>query len=641
MRIDGPSSHFHASGELPESGATSGDDAATLLDLIQDESWFDRQWLAYDAAFPGNEQLWQVRLRRLLKRGEIEAAVALIDARDFGDVHDPAAAMAKAEWLFLARQSGRATQIYEDLLALDPESLDVRLGYAKRLFTNGLLVRAHRLLGAVADRLDPKHGQPLWQSVTTTLALLTELEGGPPNPDQDCRILAMKHAVLHFRGRTPRDRSARDLGRLSLITGSVGPGGAERQLTRLAVELESARRERGSVGAHSLSRPIEIVVRTHGPEQQHDFYLQDVRDGEVEIHQIDQMKPVTHQRIGVSDPTLKTLLDYLPPSVNFGVRRLTNHFIEGGTDVASIWQDGACLFAGLPALLACVPNIQLSIRGLPPSVRKHMFRPEYEILYRAMAEVPGVTFVSNNHAAAHAYADWLGIARDRFSVVYNGVPPMVADGTEECVGKWREFEARTVDAEQTVGGVFRFDTDKQPNLWVRFAARYLKRHPKSRFVLVGGGRLLGGARDLAEELGIADRILFTDRSVCVGYWMSKMDALVLLSRYEGLPNVLIEAQHMGVRIVTTPAGGARECLIEGVTGHVLDCCEKPDLDQIVEFAHSLAASSADPSLFRPGGVAHEFLHHNFSIPNMLASYVACTVGANPEPQSDKVSRQAA
>ena len=46
-------------------------------------------------------------------------------------------------------------------------------------------------------------------------------------------------------------------------------------------------------------------------------------------------------------PELLQLLDYLPPSVNFGVRRLTPHFIESGTDVASIWQDGACLFAGL------------------------------------------------------------------------------------------------------------------------------------------------------------------------------------------------------------------------------------------------------------------------------------------------------
>src|SRR4029078_8223636 len=114
---------------------------------------------------------------------------------------------------------------------------------------------------------------------------------------------------------------------------------------------------------------------------------------------------------------------------------------------------------------------------------------------------------------------------------------------------------------------------------------YLRKHPKTRFLLVGDGRLLPKAQELAEELGIANRILFTGRSTRLGFWMSKMDVFVLLSRYEGLPNVLIEAQYMGVRVVTTPAGGAAECLIDGVTGHVLGCAEQPDYDAIRERTH--------------------------------------------------------
>src|SRR4029078_1718468 len=120
---------------------------------------------------------------------------------------------------------------------------------------------------------------------------------------------------------------------------------------------------------------------------------------------------------------------------------------------------------------------------------------------------------------------------------------------------------------------------------------YLRKHPKTRFLLVGDGRLLPKAQELAEELGIANRILFTRRSTRVGFWMSKMDVFVLLSRYEGLPNVLIEAQYMGVRVVTTPAGGPAKCLIDGVTGHVLDCAENPDFDMMIEKVHDLAVNS--------------------------------------------------
>ena len=381
------------------------------------------------------------------------------------------------------------------------------------------------------------------------------------------------------------------------------------------------------------------MVRSHGPEKQNDFYLREVQAAGVELYQLNEAKPVSSKLLGIEDDRLKLLLDFLPPSVNYGVKRLAKHLIESGTDTASAWQDGACLFAGLAALVAGVPQIQLAIRGLPPVLRKHMYRPEYEVMYRALAEIPGVTFLSNNRASARAYAEWLDIAVDRFAIVYNGVQPMPAVGSPECESMWQAFVDATPEATHTIGSVFRFDTDKQPNLWIRFAARYLKAHPQARIVMVGGGRLLEGAQQLAKDLGIAEQILFTGRSERVGYWMAQMDVLLLLSRYEGLPNVLIEAQYMGVRVVTTPAGGAAECLLHGTTGYVLECTEKPDLDNIVARAHDLALRADDRELFADDGVGRRFLDDNFSIPRMLANFVACT--SEPLAGDQAAVRQAA
>jgi glycosyltransferase involved in cell wall biosynthesis len=95
---------------------------------------------------------------------------------------------------------------------------------------------------------------------------------------------------------------------------------------------------------------------------------------------------------------------------------------------------------------------------------------------------------------------------------------------------------------------------------------------------VGDGKLIDQTRALAESLGIADRVLFVGLSSSVGFWYSKMNVKVLLSRYEGMPNVLIEAQKLGVPVVSTPAGGAEECFIHGESGHLLDCADTPDLD---------------------------------------------------------------
>lgn len=616
-----------ANGRDPATASRPSEDLSAAVQLLQSlpDTEFDAEWHKLDRRYPGDPGLWAAWIQRLIKRKAYDEAVAAIESHKFEEAHNPLSLCQKAELLYDARAPERAEQVFSALIAQHPKRRDFRISYAKRLFADGALVRANALLWPIRDSFaEGSKSRSLAEKVAWLTALLTSLEGAPLDPDEDARIIAMKHAILRFRDRDVRVRATDGLGRLTLITGGLGPGGAERQLTRLAMELERARRTAGSIAGIPLDQPVEVVVRSHTSDKQNDFYLADIQSANVELKQINDFDVVSPRALGIDDPVLAQLLDYLPPSVNWGVRRLTEHLRESGTDTASVWQDGACLFAGLAALIAGVPHIQLAIRGLPPSVRRHMYRPEYQAFYRAMAQVPGVYFVSNNISAARAYADWLDISLDRFSIVYNGVEPMSPEPSRECRDLWRKFEADTAGASHTVGGVFRFDTDKQPLLWIRFAARYLKRHPDARIVLVGGGRLLDHAIKLAEDYGISERVLFVGRSTHVGYWMTKMDVLVLLSRYEGLPNVLIEAQYMGVRVVTTPAGGAAECLIDGTTGHVLGCAERPDYQQIVDMTHDLAMQSGDRALFAPGGVGRTFLDSHFSIPHMLVQYVTCT-----------------
>jgi glycosyltransferase involved in cell wall biosynthesis len=600
--------------------------AARQLMDIGDEPAFEAQWRELDALHPGHPVVFAARVRRLVRQKSFDDAVALIDSFDFGDPADGVRFMLKAELLYEAHAFERADTLFVELIGTgESHCRDIGMRYAKRLFTDGKLARALEVVAPVRDRFgEGGVGDSRLRMFEDLMETLSRLEGRRPSGDENCRMLAMKHAILYFRNRDIAPRASDSLGGLCLITGGLGPGGAERQLPRLAIELERARKATGAIGGIPLDRPVEVLVRSHGPEKQNDFYLDDLQAENVELKQINNFDVIPPEELGIEDEELLKLLNYLPPSPNFGVRRLTRHFIEAETDTVSVWQDGACLFAGLAALIAGVPQIQLAIRGLPPSMRRHMFRPEYEVFYRAMAQIPGVTFISNSISAARAYTDWLDIPVERFSIVYNGVEPMEAEPSASCEKQWAEFVEATPNATHTIGGVFRFDTDKQPLLWVRFAARYLKRHSDARMVLVGGGRLLDNAIELADEYGIRDRLLFVGRSTRVGFWMARMDALVLLSRYEGLPNVLIEAQYMGVRVVTTPAGGAAECVIDGTTGHVLGCAERPDYEEIIAHTRALASASGDRALFAPGGIGRTFLDAHFSIPHMLTQYVRCT-----------------
>jgi glycosyltransferase involved in cell wall biosynthesis len=612
--------------EIPASLLEDPGSAVAHLESLRDDEVFEVHWNAAMAAHGGEFVVWRAKAIRLARTKSHADAAAFVEAHDFGDPDDVKGQLAKADMFCAVGDKERGLAIFDSLVGLHPSATDVRIAYAKRLLAEGRLIRAHRMLEPIENKLAGKpRALELSKKTKTLFMLLQAKEGRVISDDEDARILAMKHAILRFRNRKLREKSGPGLGRLDLITGGLGPGGAERQLSRVAIELERARQAEGKVGEIELPDAPVVVVRSHGPEKQNDFFLGDVRRAGVELVELNSVKPLAPKAVGVTDPELLVLLDFLPPPVNYGVKRLTRHFIDRGTDTASAWQDGGCLFAGLAALIAGVPSIHFVMRGLPPSIRRHLYRPEYEPLYRAMAQIPGVSFFSNSHAAAKAYCEWLDLTPDRFSVVYNGVNAMPPEGEPDCEQMWSDFVLATQDATRTIGGVFRFDTDKQPNVWIRFAARFLQRHPDTRFVLVGGGRLQDGAMKMARKLGIDRRILFTGNSSTVGFWLDKMALKVLLSRFEGLPNVLIEAQYSGVPVVTTPAGGAAECLIEGVTGRVVSSCDKPDLAEVVAAAEQMLGSERT-ELFAAGGAGRQYLDERFSIPGMLQSFAAAVIG---------------
>jgi glycosyltransferase involved in cell wall biosynthesis len=516
-------------------------------------------------------------------------------------------------------------QLFERMLGQHRGNRDIHVAYSKRLHVRGHLRRAFEVLHEVREMLpQDSRSLQLYRRIGFLKTAIENADGDEITADEDARLRALRLAIGAYQTRSVRDLPQDRIGRISLVTGSLGPGGAERQLTRTAAELEKLRRATGKIGNFAIERPVEVVVRSHQPNGQHDFFLDDLRSAAVDLYEINVMPQSRPADLGVSDKTLLALLEFLPPKVNFGVRRLVQHFRQSQPDVVSIWQDGACLFAGLAAVMAGVPRVQLVIRGLPPVIRRHMFQPEYEVMYRALAAVPGVEFISNSKAAARAYATWLDLPIERFAIVYNGVQRMECPASDLLDGQWQDFVAATPGAEETIGGVFRFDTDKRPLLWIRFAARYAKQFPKARFVLVGGGRLLDDAIALAETLGVRSRILFVGRSTEVGYWMKTMDVLVLLSSFEGLPNVLIEAQFLGVPVVSTPAGGAAECFIEGVTGHILGCADKTDLDEACAKTRALVGRAQLADVFEPA--ERDFLDRKFSVSRMLENFVSTSCG---------------
>lgn len=413
-------------------------------------------------------------------------------------------------------------------------------------------------------------------------------------------------------GASPRSHKA---GSVLLLTGSLGTGGAERQLVNTAIGLSEMSLEQRTLEDGLIVDPVNVVARSLRDRKDGAFYLADLQRAGIPVGSYRELPDFAGNLATSAVRPALSALGFLPWSTAEAVIKLTDWLQSRKPEVVHIWQDGLVYAVGLAALLAGVPRIILSGRSAPPPDRRERYPIEYDIIYRSLLRAPGVKLSVNSRYAATRYATWLDVDPELISVIPNGVAraPCVADAESEAA--FHAFEKLTRQSTLTLGAVMRLDEVKRPLLWIDAAAGVLGRVPNARFIVVGDGPFRARAEKRAQVLGMAERCLFVGRSFCVGYWLSKMDALMLLSEHEGLPNALIEAQLAGVPVITSAAGGAPETLIPGTTGFLMGPSPTPH-----EVADVIAGLVAQPGRLRSMAVAAEqWAKEAFPIPRMLSN----------------------
>lgn len=154
------------------------------------------------------------------------------------------------------------------------------------------------------------------------------------------------------------------------------------------------------------------------------------------------------------------------------------------------------------------------------------------LLREGMATAQQVEFIPN------------GIELERFRVAR---PPR--EGMSVCVGM--------------VGSL---TPVKNPEMFVRAAAKVIEVQPGTRFVHVGDGALMQNMRQLTAELEIDASFTFYGLREDVAAILAEIDVFVLTSNFEGMPNAVMEAMAAGLPCVTTDVGDCRELVVEGETG---------------------------------------------------------------------------
>src|SRR5262249_49812238 len=165
---------------------------------------------------------------------------------------------------------------------------------------------------------------------------------------------------------------------------------------------------------------------------------------------------------------------------------------------------------------------------------------------------------------------WLGHPRRAIRVVSNGfLPETVRTPSPHEISQFRASLQIPREA-PVVGTLIRFAEEKDPDLWLDTAAKIAAVRSDIRFLLVGQGELHAHAVRRAGALGLTEQMILPGAISDKGLVYGTLDVVLLTSEIEGLPNVLLEAQAAGRPVVTTDVGGAREAVVEGRTGLVVN-----------------------------------------------------------------------
>lgn len=101
---------------------------------------------------------------------------------------------------------------------------------------------------------------------------------------------------------------------------------------------------------------------------------------------------------------------------------------------------------------------------------------------------------------------------------------------------------------------------------VLLQALVLCTHANIRVGIAGGGRLLPELRALRDRLGLSSAVEILGPVSDVSELLAASRALVLPSRWEGLPMAILEAMERGLPVVATTVGGIPEVVESGVNG---------------------------------------------------------------------------
>lgn len=169
-------------------------------------------------------------------------------------------------------------------------------------------------------------------------------------------------------------------------------------------------------------------------------------------------------------------------------------------------------------------------------------------MFRPLIGLAATSYAAPSTEAGLYMFGKLGVSSGKFSILHNAVD-LAEFAYREDARKEIRRELGIPESALVVGHVGRFNQQKNHAFLLDVFAEVASKRDDSVLLLLGKGELVENVKQKVEALDLSDRVVFAgvrrDAALCY----SAMDVLAFPSLYEGLPNVVIEAQANGLPCV--------------------------------------------------------------------------------------------
>ena len=192
------------------------------------------------------------------------------------------------------------------------------------------------------------------------------------------------------------------------------------------------------------------------------------------------------------------------------------------------------------------------------------------------------------------------------SLIYNGVDLDRYDHQEPCCTLREEYGMEP--SSHIVGVVGRLELEKGHPTLLEAWPIVLRSVPEAYLIVVGEGSRLDALHDIAREMRILHRVVFTGRRDDIPAVTAAFDVAVLPSYREAQGLTILEAMALSRPVVASNVGGIPEMIQDGVTGILVPPHDPPALAEAI--VRLLRDHQLADTLGRAG---HDLVHDRFCV----------------------------